>query len=62
MRRMKLCLATMRSICLSSGVMKRAPRGSLATLTKPGQRLPEPHNAEARPSRIIVGPSIMRSV
>ena len=36
----------MRSSCSAVGVMKRAPRGSLATLTKPGQRLPAPHSAD----------------
>ena len=57
----KECFARMRAISEASGAMKRAPLSLLATAVKPGQPVPPPHSAAARPSSTIAGPSPARS-
>ena len=43
------------------GAMKRAPPGAFAMVSKPGQPMPAPQSAAARPSRTMSGPSPARS-
>jgi hypothetical protein len=60
-RRSDGCSARMGSIASGAGPKKRAPPGASARTRKPGQPVPAPQRASARPSSTMAAPSPARS-